>query len=144
MTDALVSVVALGPIASTSCTCHCLASATISSISSSVNVSVDNFYLQPGDKSLDELFETVGNGLYITGLDGLHAGVNQVSGNFSLKCSGYKIENGKKTDPVTLIILTSSFQYMMNNIREIGNDLEFRGTVGSPSVIVKKMSISGK
>lgn len=113
-------------------------------IASSVSVSVDNFYLKPGEKTLEELFETVGTGLYITGLDGLHAGVNQVSGSFSLKCSGYKIENGKKSDPVTLIILTSSFQYLMNNIVEIGNDLEFRGTVGSPSVIVKKMSISGK
>ena len=114
------------------------------SVSAPVNVSVDNFYLKPGEKTLEELFETVGNGLYITGLDGLHAGVNQVSGNFSLKCSGYMIENGKKTRPVTLIILTSSFQYMMNNIVEIGNDLEFRGSVGAPSVIVRKMSISGK
>lgn len=114
------------------------------SVSSSVSVSVDNFYLQPGDKSLDELFEFVGNGLYITGLEGLHAGVNPVSGNFSLKCSGYKIENGKKADPVTLIILTSSFQYLMNNITAIGNDLEFRRGVGSPSIVVSKMSISGK
>ena len=82
--------------------------------------------------------------MYITGLDGLHAGVNQVSGNFSLKCSGYKIVDGKKADPVTLIILTSSFQYLMNNIKAIGNDLDFRGTVGSPSIVVSKMSISGK
>lgn len=113
-------------------------------VAAPVSVSVDNFYLKPGDKSLDELFEFVGDGLYITGLDGLHAGVNQVSGNYSLKCSGYRIENGKKSSPVTLIILTSSFQYMMNNIKAIGNDLDFRGTVGSPSIVVGKMSISGK
>lgn len=114
------------------------------SVSSPVNVSVNNFYLKPGELSLEEVFEQIGDGLYITGLDGLHAGVNVVSGDFSLKASGYKITDGKKAEAVTLIILTSSFQYMMNNITHLANDFEFRGPVGACSIAVGKMSISGK
>ena len=114
------------------------------SIASPVGVSPENLYLKPGDKSLDELFEAVGNGVYINSLDGLHAGVNTISGDFSLKASGYNIEGGKKTSPVTLIIITSSFQEILNKISYIGNDLEFRDGLGAPSIALKGISISGK
>ena len=114
------------------------------SVAAPVNVSVNNFYLKPGELTLDEMFAKVGEGVYITGLDGLHAGVNVVSGDFSLKASGYKITNGVKGEPVTLIILTSSFQEMMNNIEYLSNDFDFRGSVGACSIAINKMSISGK
>ena len=114
------------------------------SIASPVGVQVENLYLKPGEKSLDELFASIGNGVYITGLDGLHAGVNTISGDFSLKASGYNIENGKKTTPVTLIIITSSFQEILNKISYIGNDLEFRNGFGAPSIALKGIAISGK
>lgn len=113
-------------------------------VAASVGVSAQNFYLKPGTASLEDLFKHVGNGLYITDLSGLHAGVNQISGNYSLQASGYKIENGKKTAPVTLIIVSSSLQQTMNQITMIGNDFEFRGTVGASSVALSKIAISGE
>ena len=114
------------------------------SIASPVGVEVENLYLKPGNKTLDELFAAVGNGVYINSLDGLHAGVNTISGNFSLKASGYKIEDGKKSTPVTLIIITSSFQEILNKITYIGSDLEFRDGFGAPSIALKGIAISGK
>lgn len=114
------------------------------SISSPVGVSISNFYLRPGKATLTEMFEYVKNGLYITSLSGLHAGVNQISGNYSLQASGFQIIDGKKADPVTLIILSSSFQDTMNKIAMIGNDFEFRGSVGASSIVVKNLSVSGK
>ena len=113
-------------------------------ISAPVGVTPRNFYLQPGDKSLEELFELIGNGLYITSLQGLHSGVNAVSGSYSLQASGYKIEDGKKTSPVTLIIMSSSIQQTLNSIIALGNDFEFRGVFGAPSIALKNIPISGK
>jgi len=107
-------------------------------------VSTTNLYLKEGNKTLDELFSDVADGVYITGFDGAHAGINPISGNFNLKSYGYLIENGKKTKPVTLIILSGNFFDMMNDVNEIGSDLEFRGGIGSPSVYVNKLNISGK
>lgn len=113
-------------------------------ISAPVAVSPRNFHLQPGNTSLEELFAFVGNGLYITSLQGLHSGVNAVSGSYSLQAAGYKIENGKKTTPVTLIIMSSSIQQTLNSITMLGNDFEFKGTFGAPSIALKNIPISGK
>ncbi len=113
-------------------------------VSSSVGVSPSNLYLKAGDTSLEEMFNIVGNGIYITSVTGLHAGLNPVSGSFNLQSSGFKIENGKKTEPITLIILSGTLQELLNNISVVGNDFEFKIGVGAPSLLVEAMAISGK
>ena len=113
-------------------------------IAAPVTVSPSNFYLKPGENSLDELFEHVNEGLYITSLQGLHSGVNAVSGSYSLQASGFKIENGKKSSPVTLIIMSSSIQETLNSITMLGNDFEFKGPFGAPSIALRNIPISGK
>jgi PmbA protein len=113
-------------------------------VSAPVGVNPCNFYLKPGENTLEELFAHVNNGLYITSLQGLHSGVNAVSGSYSLQASGYKIEDGKKTTPVTLIIMSSSIQATLNSITMLGNDFEFKGPFGAPSIALKNIPISGK
>lgn len=109
-----------------------------------VGVGTTNFYLEEGTKSLDEVFLDVVDGVYITSLQGAHAGINKASGDFNLQSSGYLIENGKLSKPVTLIIVSGNFFDMMNNIVECANDIEFRFGTGTASVYVNKLNISGK
>ena len=59
-----------------------------------------NLIVEPGDKTFDELLEEVGEGIILTDLSGLHAGVNAISGDFSLLCEGYLIEKGNQGRPV--------------------------------------------
>ncbi len=113
-------------------------------VGSSVGVSASNLYLKAGDTSLDEMFKKVGDGIYITTVTGLHAGLNPVSGSFNLQSSGYKIENGQKTEPITLIILSGTLQELLNNVSVVGSDFEFKRGVGAPSLLVETMAISGK
>ncbi|MDE7263633.1 MAG: TldD/PmbA family protein [Anaeroplasmataceae bacterium] len=113
-------------------------------VASSVGVQPCNLYLKAGDTSLEEMFERVNHGVYITSVTGLHAGLNPVSGSFNLQSSGFMIEAGKKTKPVTLIILSGTLQELLNNISAVGNDFEFKRGVGAPSLFVKSMAISGK
>ena len=114
------------------------------SIKSELKVDASNLYLKEGDKSLDEVFAQVGDGLYITGFDGAHAGINAVSGNFNLKSNGFLIENGKLGRAVTLIIVSGNFFDMMNDVNSIANDLKFSANIGSPSVYFNSLNVSGK
>lgn len=104
-----------------------------------------NLYLKPGEFTEELLFEGVEKGIYITKCAGLHAGLNPISGSFNLQSTGYLIENGKKTRPVTLIVVSGNFFEMLNNVDKIGNDLvkNFMG-VGAPSVRIKGLMVSGK
>jgi PmbA protein len=116
------------------------------SYKSSISVSGSNFYIKPGEKSFDKLLETVGNGLIITDLAGLHSGANAVSGDFSLLAKGFKIENGKKTDAVEQITIAGNFFTLLNEIEYVGSDLKFglpgAACIGSPSLVVKSLSVA--
>ena len=104
-----------------------------------------NTYIVPGKKSKDELLKDLNNGLLITDFDGLHAGVNPISGDFNLKCAGFVVEDGKIGHPVTLIVMAGNFYKMLNdNIFEIGSDLTFERGTGAPSILFKNVAISGE
>ena len=48
--------------------------------------------LSPGLNSQDEILATVGDGLYVQSVSGIHSGVNTVSGDFSVGAEGLMIE----------------------------------------------------
>ena len=110
-----------------------------------VNVGHSNFYLKPGEKSLAELMQDMGDGLVITEVSGLHAGANPISGDFSLIAQGYTVKDGKKDQPVEQITVAGNFYQLLKNIRAVGSDLTFPGSsVGSPSVDVGEIAVAGK
>lgn len=110
-----------------------------------MGIGTTNIVLKPGKKSLEELFQEVGNGVYITEVSGLHAGMNPQSGNFSLQSTGYLIKDGKRDRPLDIITVGGNLLEVFNNVISVGNDLELSpsGTT-CPSLIVKKISVSGK
>lgn len=114
---------------------------------SGANVSVRgvNLHIAPGSKSKDELLSGIKEGLYITSLAGLHAGANEITGDFSAQSSGFLIEDGKLTKPVTLIVVSGNFIKIMNNIDDIGNDLKMLPSgIGAPSIRFTGLPVSGK
>lgn len=111
---------------------------------SPVRVAPSNLYLQAGEQSFDELLASVGQGVVITEVSGLHAGANPVSGDFSLLSKGYVIENGKRGQSVEQITVAGNFYELLKNARSMADDLVFpMGSIGSPSVDVGELSISG-
>jgi len=101
--------------------------------------------LRPGKKSQEELFAEIGEGVYITEVSGLHAGMNQQSGNFSLQSSGYLIKNGKRDRGLDLITISGNLLEIFNDVLSVGSDLEasYSG-VAAPSLLIKKIDVSGK
>lgn len=109
-----------------------------------ISVAPTNFYFAPGEKDLAALMADVGEGVVITELSGMHAGANPTSGDFSLLSKGYTFEGGKRVRPVERITVAGNFYQLLKNIRTVGSDLEFfSGSIGSPSVDVGVMKISG-
>lgn len=112
--------------------------------SSPVFCAPSNFYIVPSDMSLEDVLKEAGDGIYITDIEGLHAGANTVSGDFSLSAQGFLIKDGKLGAPVEQITAASNFFELLKNIKAVGNDLRFNmGGSGSPAVFIENISISG-
>ena len=110
-----------------------------------VSISPTNFYIVPSETSYDELLEKMGDGLVIDELNGLHAGLNSITTDFSLQAAGYVVENGKVVRPVNLITVAGNFLEMMKEVEAIGSDLEDQlSSASAPSILFKSLSISGE
>ncbi|WP_297422630.1 TldD/PmbA family protein [Clostridium sp.] len=115
------------------------------SYASTIGVSSTNFYINPGEKSFEELCSEVKDGVIITDFAGLHSGASAVTGDFSLAAKGFMIENGKKSFPVEQITVAGNFFILLKDIEEVGSDLKFpMSSIGCPSVVVKELSVAGK
>lgn len=106
-------------------------------------------YLENGNLSEEELLQQVGNGVYINSLQGLHAGANPITGDFSLQSAGFMIENGVKTTAVKSFTVAGNFYDLLKNITALANNCELPSAMGmtafgSPSVRVDGLSIAGK
>ncbi len=125
------------------------ANASKAGYSSPIGVHPYSFAIEPGDKTQDELFALAGDGIFITEINGLHAGANPVSGDFSLQSAGFMIRGGKKCEAVKSFTIAGNFFDLLKNIAALGNKLERGVTTGftgfcSPDVFVPDMSIAGK
>ncbi len=105
---------------------------------------ISSLVIEAGESSFDEMLEKMGNGLIISSIQGLHSGLNAVSGEFSLPCKGFLVEDGKITRAVNQIIMTSNIKEFLNSIVEIANDSKV--TLGAsyvPSIMLENINISG-
>ena len=107
---------------------------------------LNQLFVKPGRKSEEEIFASIKEGVYITDLQGLHAGMNQRSGNFSLQAAGFMIRDGKLAEPLALITVADNLLNLFNNIKDIANNskLIIQTQMTCPSIYVKKISVTGK
>ncbi len=111
--------------------------------SGSVSVGPTNLCLKSSDTSFDDMVKDIKEGVFITNLMGQHAGVNTVSGAFNLQSSGFMIENGKITKPVTLIIVSGNIVDVLNNVKCISSDFKVFGHIGTGSAYISSLAVSG-
>lgn len=115
---------------------------------SSIGVASTNMYIKEGDSSLEDMIDIMKNGIIITDIHGLHAGINPTSGDFSLSSNGLLVENGKVIRSLAQITMAGNLYTMLKNIKHIGNDTKFShpssSYFGSPSVYIGSLTISGK
>lgn len=119
------------------------------SFKSPVDIAPSNMYIEPGNTDFENLLGKLDRGILIINVQGLHSGANPVSGDFSLGAYGYLVENGEISRPVNQITIAGNFLELLKDVVEIGSDFEFhmpsgRGHFGSPSILVKNLSVAGE
>src|SRR5580692_4856289 len=101
-----------------------------------------NYFLQLGTKTPKQIIADIKDGLYVT--EFLGHGANLVTGDYSRGASGMWIVNGELAYPVEEITVAGNLKDMFNNISEIGCDLEFRGSVASPTIRIDGLTVGGE
>ena len=116
------------------------------SAASPVGVAPSNFMIVPGETSYEGLLEHLGEGLIIRDISGLHAGLNPISGDFSLLAGGWLQKDGK-LQPVEQITVAGNFFTLLKEVEEVGADLWLGipqgSVVASPSLRIKGLMVSG-
>lgn len=102
-----------------------------------------NFYLQPGTITQAEMILGIKRGMYITNVMGMHT-ANPISGEFSVGASGLWIENGGIARPVRGVAIAGNILDFLQHATAVSSDLRFFGSVGSPSLLVEGITISGE
>lgn len=100
--------------------------------------------LDPGTRSLDELLADLGDGLLVQSMQGLHSGVNPVSGDFSVGIEGLMVRGGALAEPVREATMASTLQRMLKDVVAIGGDLEWLpGGAAGVSLVLRDVTVSG-
>ena len=111
-------------------------------LSGAPSISHGNLFLEPGELTQEQIFKAIGRGLFVTELIGF--GVNIVTGDYSRGAVGLWIEGGEIAYPVSEITIAGNLKEMLMDIAYVGSDLEFRGSVNSPTLAIGEMMISGQ
>jgi PmbA protein len=111
-------------------------------ITGNAGIGPGNFFVEAGALAPAEIIANIPSGLYVTELIG--GGANTVTGDYSSGAAGLWIENGKLTYPVSEITIAGTMQQMLQGIEQVGSDLEFRGSIAAPTILIREMTISGQ
>lgn len=117
-------------------------------------VRMGTVFVEPGTTPVEELFERLGNGVYLCGSRG-----GQTAGeNFTFGAQhGYRIRNGRKEELVRDLNISGNLFHTLMNIEAVGNDFllsefggcgkgqtNFRSNHGGPHMLVRNLIVGGR
>jgi PmbA protein len=105
------------------------------------SVGAGNLCFEAGTTPADAIVAELERGLYVTDLIGF--GVNLVTGDFSQGAAGQWIEGGRFAHPVHEVTIAGNLNQMLLDVDAVGSDLRFRSSVASPTLRVRRMTVSG-
>jgi PmbA protein len=98
----------------------------------------------PGQLDQPALLASIGDGLLIQSVTGMHSGVNSTTGDFSVGIQGLMVRDGEIAEPVREATIASTLQRMMNEIVAIGGDLEWLpGGAAGLTLAIGDVTLSG-
>ena len=101
--------------------------------------------LVPGTATQEELISGVDEGVLIESVQGLHSGVNPVSGDFSTGASGMMIRQGRIAEPVREFTIASTLQRMLQDVVAVGGDVDWLPMrAAGVSLVISGVTMSGE
>lgn len=110
-------------------------------VSSAPSPGAYNLHLEAGTASPKQLIADIKQGFYVTDLIG--SGVNGVTGDYSRGASGFWIENGEITYPVSEVTIAGHLLEMFKSMTP-ANDLEFRYGINAPTLRIEGLTLGGR
>ncbi len=110
-------------------------------VSSPPSPGISNLHMEPGKVDPADMIKSIDHGLYVTDLIG--HGVNIVTGDYSRGASGFWIENGELTWPVSGITIAGNLTDIFATLVP-ASDLEFRFSSNAPTLLVERMIVAGQ
>ncbi len=108
---------------------------------------------RPGHRSLQvgagggdhaPMIAGIDDGLLVASLQGLHSGVNAVSGDLSVGVEGLRIRNGELAEPIREGTLAGAIPRVLHEITGVGADLEYQPSGALvPSMVVSGLTLGG-
>ena len=109
-------------------------------VSSTPSPGASNLHLEPGAVSADALIGDIADGFYVTDLIGM--GANMVTGDYSRGASGFWIENGERSYPVSEMTIAGHLNEIFRTLTP-ANDLVFRYGTNAPTVRLEGLTVAG-
>ncbi len=100
-----------------------------------------NFFLAAGGSTPEDILKSTPRGLFVTGMMGF--GFNPVTGDFSRGATGFWIEDGALAFPVSEVTISLGFDALFSSIDAVGNDLDLKTGIASPTLRVSRVTIAG-
>ncbi len=111
------------------------------SFKSPPGVGLTNFFIKPGNYFREDLLSQASPVFEVLEVLGMHT-ADPVSGDFSVGVSGL-LHQGGSVRPVTGMALSGNIFELFKRVEALGNDLRFYGSIGSPSILIGEMDLSG-
>lgn len=103
---------------------------------------VHNLQVEPGTQDLQALMTSMGRGLLVTELIG--HGINLVTGDYSRGAAGFWVENGQIQHAVEEITIAGNLRDMFRELSALGSDIDLRGNVRCPSILISQLTVAGE
>ena len=119
---------------------------TTGNAADATHIQPKGLYFAPGELTSEELLQKMGDGLYLTSLQGLHAGANVQSGDFSLQADGFLVKGGVKVAPIKNFTVADNFYQLLNKVTALSNQVKFGvgSDYGAPEILFSDIAVSGK
>ena len=97
--------------------------------------------LTPGRLSPQELIAETGSGFYVN--ETIGHGTNLVTGDYSCGASGFLIENGELTRPISEVTIAGNLTEMLLAL-SAADDLDTRFSIVAPTLRIGAMTVAGR
>ena len=108
---------------------------------SSTSPGTTNLIVDVGDRSVEDMIADTSSALLVTELIG--QGVNMVTGDYSRGASGFRIENGELTHPVSEITIAGNLREMFLKL-EPASERDEQGGIHTPALAIEGLTIAGR
>jgi len=114
----------------------------VTSNSEGTSVGPNNFCLEPGPSSPQEIIGSMDKGLVL--IKTIGHGLNPITGDISRGAFGLWGENGEVAYPVSEITIAGNLGQILQDIEMVGNDPELQSPVTGPTIKIRELTVAGE